>query len=214
MNAYDRIKRLLLEPTFLPGEHLKVGELVRRCNAGQASVREALLILASERLVELRPHKGFFTTTPNPKEIRGLYILIKYISIQAVAEADQAIARVIESDDARLRPVITTGMPDETEKDLHARSTNAFFEAIARLSQSPVVVESVQRANFRLHHVRRAEPDVLDDAKGELQRITGFYNSRAFGDLARATDEYHTRRLAQANTILKAAYGSAGLRRI
>ena len=211
MIAYERIKSLLMQPAFLPGEQLKIGHLAQMCDIGYASVREALLILSSEGIIELRPNKGYFTTVPNVNELRGLYTLIRYISNQALSDTENAQKRKPQTQARTHTTLSLTAIPDETKHDLHARRTNALFEAIARLSGSASVIESVQRASFRLHHARRAELDVLEDVEDELRRLINLLNHEEYNGLSALAHRYHERRSAKASAILKMAYGTANV---
>ncbi|RUQ44964.1 GntR family transcriptional regulator, partial [Micrococcus sp. HSID17228] len=52
------------------------------------SLREAFTMLASEGLVERRPHRGVFVAAPGPQDVRGLYRTRRVIQLGALEHGE------------------------------------------------------------------------------------------------------------------------------
>ncbi|WP_459793386.1 GntR family transcriptional regulator [Arthrobacter sp. AD-310] len=57
---------------WAPGTNLQVGELSKRYGASSTVVREALVRLGGEKLLQFRPNRGFFIAEYTLEELRGL----------------------------------------------------------------------------------------------------------------------------------------------
>jgi DNA-binding GntR family transcriptional regulator len=60
--AYDVIRKSIIDGTFAPGEQLVESQLARKLNISQAPMREALRKLSHEGLVTTIPRRGSFVT--------------------------------------------------------------------------------------------------------------------------------------------------------
>ncbi len=60
--AYDRIEEMIVTLELKPGSVISEGELVQKTGIGRTPVREALLRLAQEHLVETLPRKGIIVS--------------------------------------------------------------------------------------------------------------------------------------------------------
>ncbi len=72
-SAYLRIAAWLVDGTLQPGEPLGEGALTERLGIGRTPVREALLQLAQEGLVEIIPRRGAFVAKVSVNDIRELF---------------------------------------------------------------------------------------------------------------------------------------------
>lgn len=63
--AYDKIESLIVTLALQPGSAISEGDLVKRTGIGRTPVREALLKLSRERLVEEIPRKGVIISRLN-----------------------------------------------------------------------------------------------------------------------------------------------------
>ncbi|WP_267928005.1 GntR family transcriptional regulator [Desulfolithobacter dissulfuricans] len=57
--AYQKIYRKIITLEYEPGEHLEESRLVRELDIGRTPIREALMTLCGDLLVESQPGKGF-----------------------------------------------------------------------------------------------------------------------------------------------------------
>jgi DNA-binding GntR family transcriptional regulator len=73
--ATERIRAAIVDGRFAPGERLKEEELARELGISRTPVREALLMLQSEGLVESVPNRGAIVRAYTPQEIEEMYEL-------------------------------------------------------------------------------------------------------------------------------------------
>ena len=74
MSRYIRneLRRLIVVGEWAPGERLQLAGLSERFKTSSTVIREALTRLAGERLVVLRPNRGFFIPTLSQDELRDI----------------------------------------------------------------------------------------------------------------------------------------------
>lgn len=73
--AYDAIRRRILDGTAAAGSRLVEADLARELDSSRTPVREALRRLEAEGLVEVLPHRGARVTEWTLEELRDLYDL-------------------------------------------------------------------------------------------------------------------------------------------
>jgi DNA-binding GntR family transcriptional regulator len=73
LNVYQEIKRRIITLDLKPGEILEEKRLGEELGVGRTPVREALLLLKGENLVESRPNKTAYVKEMNLKNIKDLF---------------------------------------------------------------------------------------------------------------------------------------------
>ena len=73
LNVYHEIKRRIITLDLKPGEVLEEKRLGEELGVGRTPVREALLLLKSENLVESQPNKTAYVKEMNLKNIKDLF---------------------------------------------------------------------------------------------------------------------------------------------
>lgn len=68
--AYERLRDLVLTDPAIQGTFLTEGDLVKRFGLSRTPIREALIMLASDGLVDLIPHRGAYIRPSDDREIR------------------------------------------------------------------------------------------------------------------------------------------------
>lgn len=68
----DELRTNMLNGRWAPGDRLQLNQLSEQFQTSSTVVREALTRLAGERLVKLRPNRGFFVPTLSLEELRDL----------------------------------------------------------------------------------------------------------------------------------------------
>jgi DNA-binding GntR family transcriptional regulator len=71
--AYETLKREILDNTLAPGDAIAIDRYVRQLKVSRTPVREAILRLERERLIEIRPRMGTFVAPLDLRLIRELY---------------------------------------------------------------------------------------------------------------------------------------------
>ncbi len=92
--AYDRLRAEILHGTLMPGERLRVADLRERFDLGLTPIREALMRLSVEGLVEAETHRGSRVMDLSRAELADLMATRRDIErlclAQAIAHGDAA----------------------------------------------------------------------------------------------------------------------------
>lgn len=92
--VYIRIKAGILNLDFSPGSQLQVDELSGELEVSRTPVREALLRLQKDGLVDVVPRVGFFVTKFATRDLEELYELREILESRAVYDAVQSMTEV------------------------------------------------------------------------------------------------------------------------
>ena len=98
--ATELIREAILDGRLDPGSRLKEEELARELGISRTPVREALLMLQAEGLIETTPNRGAVVRTHDAEDLIDLYQLRALLEGYA---ARQAAARVTEAELEMLR---------------------------------------------------------------------------------------------------------------
>ncbi len=85
--AYEQIKESILKLEYQPGAQLEVEKLASEMQISRTPVREALLRLERDGLVQVIPRVGFFATDINPKDLEDLYEMRELLESRAVRDS-------------------------------------------------------------------------------------------------------------------------------
>jgi DNA-binding GntR family transcriptional regulator len=167
------IENEILEGRLKPGERLDEASLTRRFEVSRTPIREALRLLASSRLVELRPRLGATVARPTVGEVVGLFELVAELegvaarlavermepaSLIAIEAAHRACQRAAAGSDAAA----------------YYRVNGDFHRAIHDAARNQVLVEEIGVLDKRLAPYRRFitfRPGRTEEALKEHDRI-------------------------------------------
>ena len=71
--AYNQIKTMILQKDLSPGQFVNESQLQELLGLGRTPVREAVLALAQDTLVQIHPRKGIEITRPTPKSVHDIF---------------------------------------------------------------------------------------------------------------------------------------------
>ncbi len=83
----DLLRDAMMAGRYLPGQRLVETELTHEYGVSRGPVREALRLLAAERLVELVPHRGALVRRPTATETREIVEILTELEAFAVRRA-------------------------------------------------------------------------------------------------------------------------------
>ena len=164
---------------FRPRQQLMIGELANRLRVSSTPVREALIRLQTEALLDTTPRRGFFAKTLNLKEMVDL-VRFQFVIISSAIE--HAVHR-LEGDESVMPSVVPTahggddiasmidvlgerplGQPEDD-----VRWVEQVLARIAALSENDVAMRTLDNVNDRTHYVRTI--DLADpERSGEVRR--------------------------------------------
>jgi len=112
----------LLERELAPGEHINESALASEFGISRTPLREALLQLASEGLIESVPGKGFSVAEMDARTGRDLYSLVAELEVLALRRSDPpdpaTLARLRELDRLRARTAEEHDPSEAAELDM------------------------------------------------------------------------------------------------
>lgn len=176
--VYAELKQRLFSGVYRLRERLDVATLATDLSVSSTPVREALVRLASERLVTTRPSRGFFVRLWSEAELRALYEWRCLLLLNASPHRPpQTRAR---SDYPALVAEVFSMLAGDANEELRRAAANA---------------------DDRLYAARVAEAEVFGDLDDEW---TGFLAVLAHGSESkrrRAINRYHDRRINKVRAI-------------
>lgn len=137
--TYKAIKDLILKNELLPGHDIPIRKLAADLGISETPVREALVMLKQEGLVDYEPHRKPQIASITEDEVRELYEVRKLIEPYAVGLAIEAFSkssvlkRKIEEVDGLTEKVIQTSYEacDYNEYlDIDLKLNELFFQAM------------------------------------------------------------------------------------
>ena len=182
--AYCALRDELAKVSRPPGSQIRVDETARELSISPTPVREALAMLAGERLVHSCRRRGFFVPKPSANDLVQLYILSEMYLLTAVhmQSAQQQTPISIEFEAAAK---INDGC-----------SVARVFIAILARAESSSILDYGALIIERLAPARLAEsPDLVDRERDELASLV---EGRRFAELAKTIRSYHRVRRAMA----------------
>jgi DNA-binding GntR family transcriptional regulator len=153
VQAYAGIKQLITENAFGVGEFILEQDLANRLGMSRTPVREALIRLVQEGLVEVRPRRGMRILPISPRDMSEIYDIITALETLAVENAASrqhtpdtlaALEETISLMDAAL---------DADDLMAWAEADESFHRMIVMMGGNDKLAAAV---NIHLDQVRRA----------------------------------------------------------
>jgi DNA-binding GntR family transcriptional regulator len=138
----DELQHAILEGVLKPGERLRAEALAQRFGTSRTPIREALLQLEAQGLVEVEPNRGAVVKTFDREDLLDLY------NVRALLEpaaASRAATRIGEEDIARLR-MLCERAEHATVNEQIAYNED-FHRIIVEAAQSPRLTVAMRAAS-------------------------------------------------------------------
>jgi DNA-binding GntR family transcriptional regulator len=159
--VYNELKGMVMAYRFRPGEQLPIGELADRLGVSSTPIREALIRLQAESLLEPMPRRGFFARTLSTKEMIDLYSCSAMMLKQALLDGKHAVnVRILEN----FYPSVLATAPalaasdtetmDEARVQQCADHVEQAYQMIASFSRNDVMLSTIRNFIDRTHYVR------------------------------------------------------------
>ncbi|HZU94148.1 MAG TPA: GntR family transcriptional regulator [Microbacterium sp.] len=181
--AYGRIRDDIIGGRFAPGALLSENELAAALGISRQPVREALLLIAQEGLVEVRPQSGTYVTHIDPDRVREAQFIREAIELASLA----ACAAPEEEDERMLRDVIAR-QRTASDRDAFYPLDEEFHRALLGLAGHANAWAAVSAAKGHLDRARyvgmsatRGVQDYVDDHERVVDAL-------AAGDMDAAAD--------------------------
>ncbi len=200
LQAYEKIRDMILSGVKLPGTRLVLSELESELGIGRGPIREALMRLDRSGLVKNIPYKGAIVATPpTQKEILHIY------DLRADLEAKLAVEAIDNLTDADFATLEDLHARMETMPQNHYQLDREFHHVICAASKLPhlcnIAQALVQSVESVLNIYRREKDhcmrfnaqhqDILDALKSkDPQRVETTFKKNIKSGLEVIKDTY------------------------
>jgi DNA-binding GntR family transcriptional regulator len=175
--AYKKIKGRILSLEWKPGESLSDYQISKELGIGRTPVREALLMLEHERLIQCKGKLGFLVKKLSRKDAED------YLAIRLALETF-AVPSIIEGATTpiltKLEECIENSINALRQNDLRrlAKYNTAFHENLYKATRSNSFIETISGLLDRLHWLRaialsasRSSLEPVEDHKQIFQAL-------------------------------------------
>ena len=140
----DAIYQAILERRLEPNTRLVETKLASALGTSRPVVRQALLLMAQRKLVEIKPNKGAEVAEPTEKQAREVFQSRKLLEKEVVALACQNIK---ETDLQKLRNHLQSESEARHSHDRHAliRATGEFHIMLAEIAGNQLYLDFLRQ---------------------------------------------------------------------
>lgn len=176
----DRIREMILSGDFAGGERLMEISLSEKMQVSRTPIREALIVLAEEGLVEYRPNRGYSVRNFTLKYIMDAYLIregLESIACRLAAEkgldeATKAEMKFLLEDADRI--LSTQGLKEEFKPPLR-ENNHRFHELICRTADNLVLNQALSAATNIPYSSSRVAHWFSDDDPEGLFSLRAFH---------------------------------------
>jgi DNA-binding GntR family transcriptional regulator len=153
-SAYATIRARILDNVWPPGFRALEQELAIALGMSRTPVREALIRLAQEGLVEVRPRHGMLVLPVSANDMRDIYQVLTALESTAV----EIVARR-RPDGRELGPLVSASRDmaralKADDLDAWAAADERFHRHLVELSGNQLLIDAVQNCWDRAHRAR------------------------------------------------------------
>lgn len=153
--AYRAIKHLILDNELPPGSFVLQEELGARIGVSRTPIREALVRLEHDGLIEVRPRRGMRVLPVSIDGMREIYEVLTVLEAQAarIAATRGVPPRTLEALDTAVIAMDTALERDDL--DGWAEADSKFHETLTAASENGRLIAMVATVTEQAHRVRR-----------------------------------------------------------
>ncbi|MEO5765154.1 MAG: GntR family transcriptional regulator [Casimicrobiaceae bacterium] len=200
-SAYQTMRRRILDNVWPPGYRALEQELALELRMSRTPVREALIRLQKEGLVEVVPRHGMSVLPVSADDMRDIYEMLT--ALEAMA-AELAVRR--KPSEAQLKPLLDASRDmgralKASDLDAWAAADERFHQHLVALSGNRLVIDAVQNCWDRAHRARmvtlRMRPKPMHSTREHMEVVEKIRagDARAAFDAHRAHRERGSREL-------------------
>lgn len=159
---YNELKRRIIEMEYPPGFILVEKDLIAEFNVSRTPIREAILKLSQNGLVNLRPRIGTYVSQIDLSEVKYAYEVKK--SLEGLA-SELASQRATEDEINELFDIIKRFETYDIVKDYKycIQDDQKFHKIIRNASKNPILIETLEELNIKTARFLQSIQYVLDD---------------------------------------------------
>ena len=165
--AYDTIKQVILNSQVRPGEQLHIEKLAEKMNVSRTPIREALLRLEGDGLVESASRVGFFVKGITKRDLRELFELREITEGYAAEKAaslltDDDLAQIDSLQKEAVSAVEQKNLPKFNEMEI------ALHTFIIKKSQNRRLLKLIESLKDLIHRQRFLALKSFENVKKSL----------------------------------------------
>jgi GntR family transcriptional regulator, rspAB operon transcriptional repressor len=178
--VYALLRRAIVSLDLLPGQALSENELAARHSVSRTPVREALIRLADEDLVEVAPQLGTFVSRISVRDVIEIQFIRETLER---ASLPHAIKNITATDEAYLRALLDEQEEAGRKGDLHHwfATDEDLHRTLLEIGGHPRVWPIVSSAKAHLDRVRMLslpDPTILDELLTQHRAIVDYVTSK------------------------------------
>lgn len=201
--VYNSIKTLIMTQELAPGERIRLESLADQLYVSNTPVREALIQLAAQRMVNDVPNTGFFVKEISESEMLDLctvnHLMLEW-SLRTI-RTDIQIPSLLEPPKAFDTSKYNIGNTPHSCVAI----LDELFTHIARQSGNSEIVHSVQNIGERTHFMRVKESELVSGFNEEVSGLCKVYYQRDITRLLQILNEFHDKRISLMPDIIRLA---------
>lgn len=200
--AHARLKSEILSNRMPQGFQATEPEVALRLGMSRTPVREALILLQSEGLVELVPRRGVRVLPISPDDMREIYDILTALEPEAAAML--AMQNPNASDLAPLLDA-TSDMEralDQDDLETWAEADDRFHRTLIQMSGNSRLLSIVGTLNDQAHRARIATLRHREKPVASTRDHRDILTYLAAGDAARTREAFRTHRQRAANELV------------
>lgn len=194
---FHSIKQMIISHKYIPGETLQIDRLANEFDVSTTPVREALLKLESQGLVEISPNKSAIVTQVDESSVRdlwGLRILLESSAARSVAHLSE------NSDLEKLKTEFLNLLEDPGNMTLYIKTEKQLDELLFKYTENKLIKETLENLKQKSERIMyfttekatgylRIEEVIVTITKEHLEIIEAF--KKHDPDLAQQKVEEH-----------------------
>lgn len=183
--AYQQMRRRILDNLWSPGQQKLEQEIALELGMSRTPVREALIRLSNEGLVEVIPRRGMRVLPVSPTDMKEIYEVLG--ALESAAAEMLAARRPAESE---LKPLIAATRAMEKalardDLDAWAAADESFHEQLVTMAGNKVLADTVFAYWDRAHRARmfslRLRPKPVNSTKEHMALVDRLREGDAAG---------------------------------
>lgn len=139
------LKKVILDGAAPPGSPIPVDEVAAHCQVSRIPVREALMNLVGEGLVEHRPRAGYTVAVLTADELREFYVVREVLEAAALAAAVRHATAADQQRAVLAHEAVTRAVRDGDSRGYH-RESRRFHLALVNAARMPRLVRMFESA--------------------------------------------------------------------
>lgn len=175
--AYARIRDDIIGGRFAPGALLSENELAAGLGLSRQPVREALLLIAQEGLVEVRPQSGTYVTRIDPDRVREAQFIREAIELASLAACPTPT-----DDDERMLRGLVARQRRARDRDQFYPLDEEFHRALLHLAGHANAWAAVSAAKGHLDRARYVSMSATRDVQDYVDDHERVVDALAAGD--------------------------------